>query len=148
MMIRYRAKRILYDGEAGDRDRGFQFLGDEQDKFLKHLKSLKTDDIWIGLDEVDLKKMRTIEQNSYYFGVVLRKYACPYYGYDVDEMHSAFAYKFLQFENVDGLPTIRSTKSLKTDEFWYFVEQVRRFMVMEDGIKTPDPERFPGRVAQ
>ena len=139
MMIRYRAKRV-----AGENNCDYMLLGTELDKFYKHLRSLKDDDIWIGLDVVDKKKMRTVEQNSYYFGVILRKFACPFYGYDVDEMHAAFANLFLRFENIPGLPSVRSSKHLKTDEFWAFIEQVRRYMVMEDGLETPDPIRLDG----
>jgi hypothetical protein len=144
MMIRYRCKKLKI-GTA------WKFAGDEERKFFEHLKSIKSEDIWIGLDVVDQRKMRTVQQNRqnrYYYGIVLRDFCCPYYGYDVDDMDMAFRMKFLRFENVNGLPTIRSPKSLKTDEFWAYIEQVRRYVAMEDGINIPDPERVPGRIAQ
>jgi len=77
------------------------------------------------------RKKRSIDQNSYYWGVVL-KYLSFEAGYTADEMHQLLKEKFLSYEKVNQktgeIDTFTGeTKSLNTLDFESYLEKVRAF---------------------
>jgi hypothetical protein len=86
------------------------------------------------------KAHRSQQANNYYWGVVIALTA-DYCGYEPEEMHDAFKLKFLRSEDTDHpLPTVKSTASLTTDEFWDYIDQIKRFAASELGVYVPDPQ--------
>jgi len=96
--------------------------------------------VFITIEKITKNKMRSVEQNSYYWGVVI-KILAEEIGYSKDEMHDALKRKFLTYENVRGLPVTLSTTQLKTIEFEAYLEQIRRWASMDMGIIIPDPDK-------
>ena len=95
---------------------------------------------------VPFKKDRTLPQNRYYFGVVL-KHICDYTGFTSLEAHDLFKDNFLPKKTVTiGSKTIErtpSTTELSTVEFNNFIDDVTRYVAEELGLYVPLPnERF------
>ena len=77
----------------------------EEDRMSKYIGSLKD-----GLYDITVKKhvhKRTLDQNAYYFGVVL-VILSDFFGYEVDEMHEEMKLKFN--------PVKPASVKLRTDE--------------------------------
>ena len=76
------------------------------------------------------KMIRSTEQNSYYWGVVIEQIRKAM-GHTKDEMHQILAKKFLKIKEieVDGetFAIVKSTTKLKTDEFEDYLENCRRY---------------------
>ena len=95
---------------------------------------------------VPFKKDRTLPQNRYYFGVVL-KHICEYTGFTALECHDLFKDSFLPKKTVTiGSKRIErtpSTTELSTIEFNSFIDDVTRYVAEELGLYIPLPnERF------
>ncbi len=88
------------------------------------------------------KKDRSDNENRYYWGVVV-KILGDELGYSSDEMHEALKFKFLRMEaEPDGkrrLETVRSTATLKTDEFEDYLDRIRMWAAADMGIVIPLP---------
>jgi hypothetical protein len=125
-------------GRFSDKD-GPVLFDKEKSRQERYLEKFKDGDlIYKTVGKVRERKQRSLEQNAYYQGVVL-KILSEYTGYDHDEMHDALRYKFLAYENVDGLMTILSTTQLNTKEFEVFLSRIRRWAAMDMGVFIPKP---------
>lgn len=115
------------------------FYPQDKDNYEAYVRSFKPDThVFITIKKAGGNKPRSLRANNYYWGVVIE--TCRhYFGYEKEEMHEAFKTKFLQFEAVEGLPTILSTAQLSSKNFWAYIDQVRRFVAVEYGIYVPDP---------
>jgi len=83
-----------------------------------------------------IKKQRSLNQNSYYWGIVI-KIMSQELGYTDNEMHQVFASEFLMYINRDR-KFIKSTTELSTIEFENYLENCRR-LASENGIFIPLP---------
>lgn len=83
------------------------------------------------------KKRRSLDQNEYYWGVVLN-IVSKELGYQTDEMHEVFRYKFLQ-DTIWDFEILRSTKDLSTTEFEDYLEEIRFYCNTELWIYIPLP---------
>ena len=83
------------------------------------------------------KSERTLPQNSYYWGVVVRTLADEL-GYCQEDMHMALRIKFLA-EDRGGLTVPKSTTKLDTQEFEEYLERIRNWAVDFAGIMIPLP---------
>jgi len=87
------------------------------------------------------KRQRSINQNAYYFGVVL-KIMGEELGYFVDDLHHALATKFLK-KVIDlgdeSIETYRSTATLTTIQFEEYLQNIRIFASSELNIFIPLP---------
>ena len=102
------------------------------------LYSLEGKDITLALGKQE--KQRSLPQNAYYRGPVIKK-TSNYFGYTPDEMHEAFRLQFLVVHN-DGKPdTIRSTADLTTAEFETYLAQIKQ-LAAEYGCYVPDPNEY------
>lgn len=82
-------------------------------------------------------KPRSLQENSYYWGVVLQHIADTT-GYTPEEVHDAMRWKFLR---VSGwFERVRSTTSLTTTEFEEYLEKIRTFAVQELDCPIPLPK--------
>lgn len=90
------------------------------------------------------KKKRSLNQNSYYWGIVL-KIIGDELGYFPEEMHKCFATMFLKkFIEIGGqcIETYGSTTKLKTGEFEDYIQKIRIFASSELGILVPLPNEI------
>lgn len=109
---------------------------DNPAKYLTQVSKLEGKPI-----ELTLQKKRTIRsltQNSYYWGVVV-EILSDHFGYFPDEMHMALKYKFLQeHPQNSSLVKIRSTANLSRDEFTGYVNRIILWAATEYQIYIPD----------
>jgi hypothetical protein len=117
------------------RQKNGQLIISNIDRFIDYLKTFgdKRFDIIVKKP----KKKRSNPQNSYYWGVVLNLISQKT-GHTQDELHDAFARKYLRRYNRHGLEFIQSTTDLTTVEFSEYVEQIKRFAAIELDIVIPD----------
>jgi hypothetical protein len=80
---------------------------------------------------------RSVNQNRYYWGVVLKAIA-QHTGHTTEELHRIFKEKFLPrvFDNA-GQEVEKSAKSLTVQEFALYIEQVRAFAGRELQVVIP-----------
>ena len=102
---------------------------------------------WGILVTISNKKMkRSIEQNSYMWGVVYDMIADEM-GITPDEAHQMLAKMFLKIKEIEVKGVIyaitKSTTKLKTDEMEEYLEKCRRFASMELHILIPKPNEVP-----
>lgn len=83
------------------------------------------------------RRTRTLEQNRYYWGVVIYILA-DFFGYSKEEMHEAMKWKFLKQVDMP-IETVRSTTDLSTKEFSDYIENIVRWASSEYQVVIPDP---------
>jgi hypothetical protein len=117
-----------------------EFVADDQDGYSVWMTNLdgKLCSLTIG----EKKNQRTMNQNKYYNGVVL-KIIGQHLGYERDEVHEILSAKFLKkMLNVGGndMVVVKSTTSLTTEEMSHYIEKCKRFAAVEFGCFIPEPE--------
>lgn len=90
------------------------------------------------------KKDRSLPQNRYYFGCVV-KIAADHFGYSSDEMHDAFKLMFLKREGL-GPVTVYSTAAMTTGEFTDYLAKCVQFCA-ENNLVIPDPDTYAASSA-
>jgi hypothetical protein len=94
-----------------------------------------------------LRAARSILQNRYYFGVVVRLLS-EHTGYSVDEIHDILKAKFLPKELavtnsngtiVDAFVIGGSTRQLSTTEFADYCARIQQWAAESVGVVIPDP---------
>jgi hypothetical protein len=105
------------------------------DSYIKH-EFKNGDRIWISVGRLSDKKIRSIESNNYYWGVVVHMLSQET-GYEKDEMHEALKLKFLQWEPLEGIPTTVSTTKLSSDQFAEYIERIKRWAAIDLGVYIP-----------
>jgi hypothetical protein len=92
------------------------------------------------------KKTRSVNQNAYYWGVVIAL-LCEELGWmdkdGKDEMHEYLKSLFLKKYRGE-IVTVRSTTSLDTGEFEDYLSAVRSWASIEHGCYIPLPHEVPG----
>lgn len=112
-------------------------LLDNQNRYLVQLSKLEGQRIELVLRKE--KSKRSINQNNYYFGVVVEILA-DYCGYEREEMHEALKEKFLSAIPDDhGLRKIKSTTKLNTIEMEEYLEKIRLWASVELNCYIPNP---------
>jgi hypothetical protein len=95
-----------------------------------------------------LRATRSVQANRFYWGVVVQLIS-EYTGFTPEEVHEWAKAKFLpkrlallggNGEVVDEYVIGGSTRKLKTDEFYDYVEKVRTFAQEQLGLIMPEPE--------
>lgn len=91
---------------------------------------------------------RSVQANRYYWGVVLKAIS-EFTGYDANETHEAMKALFLPKELTfcDGNGEVQgeiviggSTRKMNANEFYDYVERVRRFAAEKLSLNIPDPD--------
>lgn len=100
---------------------------DLREKFHELIQSLEGKRIEIVLKEKTAE--RSDQQSRYYFGVVVAMIA-DYVGHTKDEMHSILKEKF----------HIKTTTTLKANEFQDYISKVIRFAATDLELNIPDPD--------
>lgn len=83
------------------------------------------------------KNKRSLNQNKYYWGVVIKIFSDDT-GYTPEECHQWLASKFLQYTK-NGRDFTRSTKQLDTKEFEEYTEKCRQWLYHELNLHIPLP---------
>ena len=84
-------------------------------------------------------RIRSIEANAYYWAVVI-EYLRQEFGYEKEEMHDALGIHFRR-DFSDQLQRIVRTSTMASEEFWEYIERVRRWAATEYNIYIPDPNQ-------
>jgi len=93
------------------------------------------------------KTIRSIEQNAYYWGVVI-KIIADNEGYigpgEKEDIHEALKAKFLVKKGPFGDNVIEQTSKLSTDIFELYLEAIRSWYLDWSGIRIPMPNEAEG----
>jgi hypothetical protein len=122
---------IIHEGRV---DKGQPHLKNKS-RYLVQLSKLEGKEIELIIRQK--KSQRSLDQNSYYWGVVVAILG-DHCGYDPEEMHEALKFKFLR-KGKEGLETVTSTTDLNTKEFEDYLERIRRWASMELNCFIPQP---------
>lgn len=93
------------------------------------------------------RSKRTLEQNAYYWGVVVNILA-DHFGYETEEMHEELKRLFNPIESkiTPGVMIGGSTTKLSTEEFYCgetsYVERICRWAATEHGVYIPPPKKI------
>ena len=90
----------------------------------------------------EYRSRRSSQANRYYWLVI--GLISDHTGYEKDELHEYFKQRFNPITVALGKePEVigGSTRKLTTDQFYEYVERIRRFALTELGVTTPDPDR-------
>lgn len=121
---------------------GDKLILDNPLRYLDYFKKLSGKRVELTLKEE--KSQRSLNQNNYYWGVVL-KVLSEHTGYDPDDMHEICRYMFLKsFKTVGNkeLEYVKSTADLNTAEFEEYLEKIRRWAAVELNCYTPLPNEI------
>lgn len=105
--------------------------------FRKISEYIKGTEDFYTIDIVKSKRKRSLNQNRYYWGVVL-KILSGHTGYTADEVHQEMARKFLAYDNM-GKNFVRSTTKLTTWDFEKYLESIRDWAKDEMDCHVPLP---------
>jgi len=113
---------------------------DNPQRYLVQLSALNGKKIELILRK--RRSQRSLQQNSYYWGVVI-EILSKHFGYDPEEMHEALKFHFLKIssDKSPDLVSVKSTTRLSTDEFNEYVNRVVRWAAQEYGVFIPDPRQ-------
>lgn len=97
----------------------------------------------------DQKNTRSLQQNKYYWGVVLPLIA-GHTGYTISEIHEVCKYKFNKSAFVDPetgevLDIGASTATLKVDEFITYIDAIKEW-AMTLGVVIPEAGELPDEI--
>lgn len=97
-------------------------------------------DDWFVVEIQKSKQVRSLPQNKYYWGVVV-KVVSQHTGYTSEETHQELARMFLSYEN-SGKLFVRSTTKLNTLEFEKYAESCRDWAKKEMDVYIPLPNEI------
>ena len=83
------------------------------------------------------KKHRSLQQNAYYWGVVLKILSIET-GHTDEEVHQHMKWRFLRKKG-GKLETVRSTTDLSTVEMENYLADIRMFSAQDLNIQIPEP---------
>jgi hypothetical protein len=119
----------------------FKFRSDNLEPTFKKIKDyVKGKDDFFVIEIHKSKKIRSLPQNKYYWGVVV-KILGSHIGYTSDEMHQILASKFLSYRKMNG-EFVKSTTKLNTLEFENYLDNCRQWASGEMQVHIPLPNEI------
>lgn len=119
----------------------FKFRSDKPEQAFNKIRDfIIGKDDWFTVEIQRSKQIRSLQQNKYYWGVVV-KILSQHTGYTSDETHQELARMFLKYEN-NGKLFVRSTTKLNTAEFEKFTEECRQWAASEMSVHIPLPNEI------
>lgn len=109
----------------------------DKEKVISYIKRLPENLLGYKLQIQTIRRTRSLNENSYYWGVVVKMLADEL-GYLPEEMHDALRIKFLTI-HTDKLPSIKTTTKLTTSEFEEYLSKIRTWSSLELGVLIPMP---------
>jgi hypothetical protein len=131
-----------------------KFIYQDENSLKQRIRKFEGKEVYITITRKS--KVRSISQNSYYWGVVIPILAKELGEFDEDmdltlrnhfqelfntKIHDALKIKFLT-DRLGKLPIIRSTTDLSTVEFEEFLSKVRVWASKELNIYIPEPNEI------
>lgn len=114
-----------------------------KDNFKKNVRELEDKQVFIFLSE--RKKKRSLNQNAYYWGVVVDMLA-EHLGYFPEEIHEVLKQKFLPKKEIQimnkNVIIPESTTQLSTKAFEDYTEKIRVWAALELNFVIPDPRQI------
>lgn len=119
----------------------FKFRSDNLEPTFKKIQEyVKGKDDFFVIEIQKSKRIRSLNQNKYYWGVVV-KIIANHTGYTSDEMHQWLASEFLSY-NSKGRVFTKSTTKLNTLEFEQYLEKCRQWGQEEMSCYIPLPNEL------
>lgn len=119
----------------------FKFKSNRVDIATKKIADfVEGKDDWFVVEIQKSKQVRSLPQNKYYWGVVV-KVVSQHTGYTSEETHQELARMFLSYENNRKL-FVRSTTKLNTLEFEKYAESCRDWAKKEMDVYIPLPNEI------
>lgn len=119
----------------------FKFKSNRVDIATKKIADfVEGKDDWFVVEIQKSKQVRSLPQNKYYWGVVV-KVVSQHTGYTSEETHQELARMFLSYEN-SGKLFVRSTTKLNTLEFEKYAESCREWAKKEMDVYIPLPNEI------
>jgi hypothetical protein len=115
-----------------------KLLLDDKHRFLNYLTGLDGKRVEVKVERE--KRRRSNNQNSYYWGVVL-KLITDHTGAEPEDIHAALKMHFCPKRFIGNLVAPSSTARLDTVDFEAYLEKVRRWAAEELSINIPDPNQ-------
>jgi hypothetical protein len=119
-----------------------EFLDSSQKLLNTYHKKIGNKKIKMGISGLTEKKLRSVEQNNYYWGVVLDILA-DHFGYigpgEKEDLHNEMRSMFLVRIGKLGQPVVESTTRISTELFEKYLEAVRTWALQEHQCKIPMP---------
>lgn len=105
--------------------------------YKQYLLNLKNSSVTISIKKYR-NKNRSLNQNSYYHGVVLFMLS-NHLGYTQNELHDALKIKFLPNKTEKGLIIYKTTSDLTTAEFEEYMIKIREWASSYLNFYIPQP---------
>lgn len=123
----------------------FKFRSDKPEQASKKIEDfVKGKDDWFVVEIQKAKQVRSLKQNKYYWGVLV-KIIAQHTGYTSDETHQELARMFLSYKN-NGKTFVKSTTKLNTGEFETYAEQCRTWAQSEMDCYVPLPNEITEEI--
>jgi hypothetical protein len=113
------------------------------DLWRQKLAKLEGKEVWI---DIDVKKdKRSINQNNYYWGVVVELIS-DHTGYEPDEVHEFLKDKFIKPKEIvignENRNVTTSTTKLTPEHFCKFIEVIQRWATKSLNVYIPNPNEY------
>lgn len=112
--------------------------------FRKISDYVKGHEDWFVIEILKSKNKRSLNQNKYYWGVVV-KILANHTGYTSDETHQELARMFLGYDN-NGKRFVKSTTKLNTFDFEQYMDKCRKWASEEMNVHIPLPNEVTEEV--
>lgn len=112
--------------------------------FRKITEYVKGKDDFFVIEIQKSKRVRSLNQNKYYWGVVV-KIVSNHTGYTSEETHQELARMFLAYDN-NGKRFVKSTAKLNTFDFEQYTEKCRQWAWHEMNVHIPLPNEVTEEV--
>lgn len=123
----------------------FKFRSDKPEHAFKKLTEyVRGKDDWFVVEIQKAKQIRSLNQNRYYWGVVV-KIISDHTGYISDEVHQILARKFLSYQSND-MNFVRSTSKLNTGDFENYMDKCRTWAKEDMDVTIPLPNEITEEV--
>jgi len=118
---------------------GYGLKFTQPDAWANTLQSYKGKTVRVVIKPVGEDNIRSLDANAYYWGVVVEIIRNDL-GYEREEMHDALGFMF-RMDYKGPMPTVKRTSTMSSQEFWDYIERIRRWYATEYQGFIPDPNK-------
>lgn len=119
-----------------------EFYDSSQELLNSYYKKHGNKMLRVSINGLTDKKLRSVEQNNYYWGVVLEILA-QHFGYigpgEKEDLHNEMRSMFLVRIGKLGQPVVESTTRISTDIFEKYLEAIRTWALVKYQVRIPLP---------
>lgn len=125
-----------FHGTIRHDNRSAKLMMDDRAGYLRFISRMK-DGKRVTVSVSPFRKDRSLPQNSYYHGVVLKTFG-DHLGYDTEDLHFEMRRLFLCVDPDAEIKRYKSTTKLSTVEFNEYIDKIVR-LAAENGCDIPEP---------